>query len=327
MSIASMTSVTRRTSDGATRGSRGRYALVLAVAVMSAGPVSAQDKGSVNPAPLPPLARPDDPATPARELFGRKTAPAKLETRTIGFYAKGCLAGGVALPINGRTWQVMRLSRNRNWGHPVLVQFLEDLADKAPRTGWRGLLVGDMSQPRGGPMRTGPASHQVGLDADIWLTPMPDRELNRLEREEMSATMVVAPDRRDVDPSVWTPAHFNVIKAAALDQRVARIFVNAAIKKAMCREAGSDRAWLNKVQPWWGHDYHFHVRLSCPPGEADCKPQPPRPADDGCAGKELASWFTEAVLHPKPSPAPTAPRPGPRMADLPPACRQVLMAP
>src|SRR3954469_21058098 len=150
---------------------------------------AAQDRGSVNPEPLPPLAHPEDPATPAKELFGRKTAPAKMEARTIGFYAKGCLAGGVALPINGTTWQVMRLSRNRNWGHPNLVQFLERLADQAPQTGWRGLLLGDMAQARGGPMLAGHASHQVGLDADIWLTPMPDRELTRPEREEMMASM------------------------------------------------------------------------------------------------------------------------------------------
>ena len=166
--------------------------LLLATVFAATHPASAQDKGSVNPQPLPPLAKPDDPATPAKELFGRRTTPARLDTRTIGFYAKGCLAGGMALPINGQTWQVMRLSRNRNWGHPMLVDFLEKLAAQAPKTGWRGLLVGDMSQPRGGPMRTGHASHQVGLDADIWLTPMPDRELTRQEREEMSATMVVA---------------------------------------------------------------------------------------------------------------------------------------
>ena len=115
----------------------------------------AQDKGSINPQPLPPLTRPDDPKLPAKELFARKTTPAELQTHTIGFYAKGCLAGAAALPINGKTWQVMRVSRNRNWGHPALVEFLERLADQAPRTGWRGLLVGDMSQPRGGPMRNG----------------------------------------------------------------------------------------------------------------------------------------------------------------------------
>jgi penicillin-insensitive murein endopeptidase len=300
--------------------------LLLAVLCFAAGSATAQDKGSLNPQPLPPLAKPDDPHTPAKELFGRKTAPANLESRTIGFYAKGCLAGGMALPINGKTWQVMRLSRNRNWGHPNLVQFLERLADQAPKTGWHGLLVGDMSQPRGGPMITGHASHQVGLDADIWLTPMPDRELTRPEREEMSATMVVREDRKDVDPKVWTPAHLAVIKAAAEDPQVARMFVNAAIKKALCREAGSDRHWLSKVQPWWGHDYHFHVRLICPSGSPECKPQPARPADDGC-GKELDHWFTDAILHPKPDPTPSTPRAGPKMAELPAACRQVLLAP
>ena len=305
---------------------RASVLVVLVLALAAVGDAQAQDKGTVNPKPLPPLAKPDDPATPAKELFGRKAAPAKLESRTLGFYAKGCLAGGMALPINGKTWQVMRLSRNRNWGHPSLVQFLERLAEQAPRTGWRGLLVGDMSQPRGGPMRTGHASHQVGLDADIWLTPMPDRELTRLEREETSATMVVAEDRKDVDPNVWTPAHVNVIKAAAQDPSVARIFVNAAIKKALCRDAGSDRAWLSRVQPWWGHDYHFHVRLRCPSDNPECTPQPPLPAGEGC-GKALDHWFTEAVLHPKPSPKPPKPRPPLKMADLPAACRQVLLAP
>jgi penicillin-insensitive murein endopeptidase len=303
-----------------------RVALGLFAALLLPLSAAAQDKGTVNPKPLAPLAKPDDPATPAKELFARKPAPAPLQARTIGFYSKGCLAGAKALPINGPTWQVMRLSRNRNWGHPNLIEFLERLAAQAPRTGWRGLLVGDLSQPRGGPMLTGHSSHQVGLDADIWLTPMPDRALTREEREDISATMIVAEDRRDVDPQVWTPAHTAVIKAAAKDPQVARIFVNAAIKKALCREAGNDRHWLGKVQPWWGHDYHFHVRINCPSDSPDCTPQPPRPADDGC-GAELDHWFTEAVLHPRPSPTPAKPKPPLKMADLPDACRQVLLAP
>ncbi|HEY1365315.1 MAG TPA: penicillin-insensitive murein endopeptidase [Xanthobacteraceae bacterium] len=316
--------------DGVARRRRARRALAASLyAFIACGTTAAiaQDKGTLDPQPLAPLAHPDNPATPAKELFGRKAEPAHLASRTIGFYAKGCLAGAVALPINGPTWQVMRLSRNRNWGHPNLVQFLERLADQAPRTGWHGLLVGDMSQPRGGPMLTGHASHQVGLDADIWLTPMPARELTRREREEMMATMIVAEDRKDVDPRVWTPAHVNLIKAAAKDASVARIFVNPAIKKALCRDAGSsDRAWLSKVQSWWGHDFHFHVRLRCPADSPGCTPQASLGRNEGC-GKELDHWFTEAVLHPKPSPVPAKPRPGPRMADLPAACRQVLLAP
>lgn len=226
---------------------------------------TAQEKGSVNPKPLPPLAHPNDPATPAKQLFGRADRPASLAARSIGFYSRGCLAGAVALPVNGETWQVMRVSRDRNWGHPNLITFLERLSGEAPEVaGWPGVLVGDMSQPRVGPMISGHSSHQIGLDVDIWLTPMPDRRLSRREREEMSAVNMVRPDGLDVDRSVWTRGQLAIVRAAARDPGVERIFVNAAIKKAMCREANGDRSWLHKVRPYYGHNYHFHVRISCP---------------------------------------------------------------
>ena len=168
----------------------------------------------------------------------------------------------------------MRLSRNRYWGHPDLVALVTRLAAKARKdAGWPGILVGDMSQPRGGPMLTGHASHQVGLDADIWLTPMPNRRLSRDEREETSAVMMVRADRLDIDPAVWTPTHLSVIRAAAQEPSVQRIFVNAAIKKALCREAKGDRSWLSKVRPMYGHDYHFHIRIKCPPGSGECESQ------------------------------------------------------
>jgi penicillin-insensitive murein endopeptidase len=175
-------------------------------------------------------------------------------------------------------------------------------------------------------MLTGHASHQVGLDADIWLTPMPTRTLTTEEREQVLALMMVREDRTDIDPANWTPSHLKVIKAAAEDPIVDRIFVNAAIKKALCREAGTDRAWLHKVRAYWGHDYHMHVRIHCPTTDSECETQPAVPATEGC-GRELDYWFTDAVLHPKPS---ITPGPGKKpltMADLPAACRQVLVAP
>ncbi len=128
-------------------------------------------------------------------------------------------AGGVALPINGPTWQVMRLSRNRNWGHPELVKLMEKLATKAPSIGWSGFLVGDMAQPRGGPMITGHWSHQVGLDADVRLTPMPDRELSREERETMMSTNVVNDDWTDVNPKVWSEKYIALYKLVAHSSR------------------------------------------------------------------------------------------------------------
>jgi len=299
--------------------------LLVALTLWIAGPALAQDVGTVDPRPLPPLAHPDSPSTPAKELFGRKAKPVPMQARSIGFYAQGCLAGAVALPINGATWQVMRLSRNRNWGHPHLIAFLERLAEHGKKVGWNGLLVGDMSQPRGGPMLTGHTSHQVGLDADIWLTPMPDRKLAREEREFMSATQMVAADRLDVDPNVWTHERTKLLRAAAKDPEVERIFVNAAIKKAMCRESPKDRSWLSKVRPWWGHDYHFHVRIHCPSDSPECKPQPPAPTGDGC--NDLDYWFKDSVLHPRPPLIPPKPKPPLTLANLPPACRQLVLAP
>src|SRR6202166_277781 len=214
--------------------SRPIFSLLLIIAaIASATSALAQDKGSVNPKPLPPLANPNDPKLGAKELFVLKVLPASMPTRVIGFYAKGCIAGAEPLPINGETWQVMRLSRNRYWGHPDLIALLKRLALKAHKdAGWPGILVGDMSQPRGGPMLTGHASHQIGLDADIWLTPMPDHQLSREEREETSAVMMVREDRLDVDPKVFTPGHLVVLRDAAQEPSVQRIFVNAAIKKA-----------------------------------------------------------------------------------------------
>jgi penicillin-insensitive murein endopeptidase len=291
--------------------------LLMSSAVVGATGARAQDKGSVDAKPLPPLANPNDPTLGAKELFGRKVLPAAMPTRVVGFYAKGCIAGAAALPINGETWQVMRLSRNRYWAHPAMVALLAR----------PGILVGDMSQPRGGPMFTGHASHQVGLDADIWLTPMPKRQLSRNEREEMSAVMMVRSDRLDIDPHVWTPNHLAVIRAAAQEPSVQRIFVNAAIKKALCREAKGDRDWLSKVRPMYGHDYHFHIRIRCPAGGGECESQPEPTEGEGCSAGDLAYWFKDSVLHPKPPLVPPKPKPPMTLAQLPAACREVLAAP
>jgi len=189
--------------------------------------------------------------------------PAEAQARSIGSYWRGCLAGAKALPVDGESWQVVRLSRNRMWGNPAMIAFLERFSRKAKAEGvWNGILVGDISQPRGGPMLTGHASHQVGLDADIWLTPMPDHTLSLEERENMSAVDMVTEDGRSVDRTHWTPGQAAIIKAAAEEPEVDRIFVNAAIKKALC-ETARGQPWMNRVRAYWGHNYHFHIRIKC----------------------------------------------------------------
>jgi len=286
------------------------------------GTAAAQDLGATEPKQLPPLEHPDDPKTPAKELFGREIKPAHLAARSIGYYTHGCLAGGVALPVNGPTWQVMRLSRNRNWAHPAMIRTLEHLAKKAPSIGWPGFLVGDMAQPRGGPMITGHWSHQVGLDADVWLTPMPDHELTREERETMMATNVVNDQWTDVRPDVWGPKYVALYKMLAQEPRVERVLANPAIKKALCRDAKGDRSWLRKIRPVLGHNYHFHLRISCPADSAECKEQTPPPLDEGC-GKDLDSWFKSKKSLGEPQGGQRAPL---LMSALPPVCKQILKA-
>jgi penicillin-insensitive murein endopeptidase len=211
---------------------------------------------------------------------------------------KDALQGAAQLAETGPTWQAMRLSRNRNWGHPVAIEFIHDLSTKAAQqTGWNGLYIGDISQPRGGPMLTGHASHQIGLDIDIWMRPANDLTLNERQREEISSTFN-APVRM-VPMSTISGQNNTTIssKPPHLIHAPARIFVFPGAKVQMCKDETGDRAWLNKVRPWWGHHYHFHVRLSCPSGATNCKNQAPPPPGDGC--KDAERWVRD-ILNPPP---------------------------
>jgi penicillin-insensitive murein DD-endopeptidase len=272
---------------------------------------------------------------PAKKLFGRQKTPANLKARAIGSYARGCLAGAEAIPITGEAWQVMRLSRNRMWGHPALIELLEDLARKSKAANeWNGLLIGDISQPRGGPMLTGHASHQIGLDADVWLTPMPNRVLTAKERAGISAT-VMTKSRLEINHKVWTENHMKLIMRAAKYPQVARIFVHPPIKAELCKWAKGDRSWLAKVRPIYGHNYHFHIRMNCPPGMSGCKNQwAPKPKDGTGCGDELAYWMSDVPWKPKrpdPKPNPNKPKPKPppplTLSGLPAECRAVVAAP
>jgi len=265
-----------------------RQALIAAVfaAALGAAPVAAHD-------------------------WGDPMAPTPGPSQAIGSYAAGCLAGGVPLPADGPGFHVLRPQWSRFFGHPSLIAFLKALGRKMPDA----MLIGDMAQPRGGPILFGHGSHQIGLDVDIWFRRAP-AELSPEERAEPVATIVVRPDGSAVDPKKWTPAHAAMVKAAAEFEVVDRIFVHPAIKVALCRSAGADRAWLRKVRPWWGHDEHFHIRLKCPADSPDCHPQLPPPEGDGC-GKELTSWFPV-------TPLPKTPRAHQQKESLPARCDSIL---
>ncbi|SFZ85501.1 murein endopeptidase. Metallo peptidase. MEROPS family M74 [Devosia enhydra] len=255
----------------------------------------------------------------ARDLFGAQRQPTAGQSQPVGGYSRGCVAGAVQLPADGPGWQAMRLSRDRRWGAPELVSAIEKIAHSVQQDGWPGILVGDMGQARGGPMRSGHASHQSGLDVDLWLEPMPTRTLTAREREEISARSMLKKGTRQIDPARFGEGQRLLIYRAAQLPEVERIFVAPGIKKSLCAITWRDPSFLRKVRPWYGHDDHIHVRLSCPAGAADCLNQAPIPPGDGC-GDDLDYWFTEEPYRPSTSP-PGKPL---TMADLPQACTAVL---
>ncbi|MGV8985651.1 MAG: penicillin-insensitive murein endopeptidase [Cypionkella sp.] len=277
--------------------------------------------------------------TLAAKLFASRTEPTSGPAQPVGTYGRGCAAGNVELPESGPTWQAMRLSRDRNWGNPALVSYLEDLSQTVTRFGWRGLYIGDLGNPRGGPMISGHASHQMGLDADVWFLPPSRLDLSRAQREKLSSISIRTNDQLRVNGN-WHPSYREVLKAAASDPRVDRIFIAAAVKLEICKTARrSDTKWLQRLRPEAGHQDHFHVRLKCPPGSSLCQTQTPTVADlskggNGC-DETLNYWVSDAYLHPKAvkNPGPKPPkkphRKGPReftMSDLPQQCSAVLSA-
>ena len=270
----------------------------------------------------------------ANQLFGGHAMPSLAQPQAFGSYARGCADGLVALPETGPTWQAMRLSRNRNWGHPEMIGYLQDLSRTAVQIGWRGLYIGDISQPRGGPMTSGHASHQMGLDADIWMLPPARLDLSRAERESLSSISVRTEDQRGVNAN-WTAQHHALLRAAASDPRVDRIFVAAAVKIEMCRTATpADTPWLQRIRPAAGHNFHFHVRLRCPRDSRHCETQTPSVAElsnggNGC--DDTLTWWVTDYLNPPPRSERTEP-PAPRrrhpreftLADLPQQCTDVV---
>jgi len=272
----------------------------------------------------------------ASQALGAHRVATTEPAQAYGSYARGCADGLVPLPETGPTWQAMRLSRNRNWGHPEMIDYLQDLSRDAARIGWGGLYVGDISQPRGGPTSSGHRSHQMGLDADIWMLPPGPLDLSRSARESLSSVSVRTANQRGLTEH-WTPRHAQVLQAAASDPRVDRIFVAAAVKIEMCRTATpADTPWLQRIRPIQGHNYHFHVRLRCPAGSRACETQTPTVADlsnggNGC-DDTLTWWVTDYLNPPTPPPVVTPPaEPAPRrrhpreytLADLPRQCTQV----
>ncbi|WP_027711517.1 penicillin-insensitive murein endopeptidase [Dickeya chrysanthemi] len=249
--------------------------------------------------------------TPWQEI----THPVAGQPQAIGGFANGCIVGAQPLALQSPDYQVMRVDQRRYFGHPDLLAFIHRLSGNVHRTTGGTVLIGDMGMPAGGRFSSGHASHQSGLDVDIWLQ-LPRQRWSQQQLLQPQPLDLVMADGKNINPRVWSPDVLKLVKTAAQDNDVTRIFVNPAIKKQLCLEAGSDRNWLHKVRPWFAHRAHMHVRLRCPSESLECQEQDTPPAGDGC-GAELNSWFQPKKPGAE-SPAKATPPP------LPPSCQALL---
>lgn len=253
--------------------------------------------------------------------WGEIATPSAGPPLVIGGVSNGCIGGADVLPETGPGYVSIRRYRNRYYGHPDLLRFIQDMGRAQQARSEQLMMIGDLSQPRGGRMSSSHRSHQNGLDVDIWFT-LADSPTaaKRLMDDRADPQSMVQPGGRAVS-AAWGNAQRSLIEGAARHPQVDRIFVNAAVKQALCRNASSaDQDWLRKIRPWWGHDAHFHVRLRCPPGNPDCESQAALTGDGGC-GEELAWWFTDEALSPSKSSG--GAKPEPRMPE---GCQAVLNA-
>jgi len=238
-------------------------------------------------------ASPTHGATPWAEV----TTPSPGPTRVIGGASNGCVGGADALPESGTGFVTVRRHRNRYYGHPTLLRMVTDLGQAAARKQVGLVMIGDLSQPRGGRMSSSHRSHQNGLDVDIWFTlaPSPDAARRVMDNQPDPRSMV-QPGGLEMSSAWGEPQRF-LLETAARHPAVDRIFVNPGIKRALCREVQGERAWLRKIRPWRGHDAHFHLRIRCPADSPQCEPQGALPAGDGC-GADLAWWFSDDARKP-----------------------------
>jgi penicillin-insensitive murein endopeptidase len=212
-------------------------------------------------------------------------APTNSVPQVIGGYSAGCIDGAVPLPLAGEGFRVVHPERNRIFGHPELIDLIAELSLRLRELELPALSIGDLSQPRGGPTPSGHASHQTGLDVDIWFVPpWTGRPFSMVDVKHKRPSPLFDDDI------------VRLLVLAASDTRVDRIFVNPVLKRALCQRTVDDfdRTWLQKLRPWYGHDDHFHVRVACPIDSPTCIPPSLLPPGDGC--DQLASWLRQKTV-------------------------------
>jgi penicillin-insensitive murein endopeptidase len=211
--------------------------------------------------------------------------PTNAKTQAIGDYSLGCLEGAVTFSGLEKGMVLSQKKRGRYWGHPDLISLITNAGLEFNQLN-KTIIVGDLSQSRGGPTLSGHNSHQTGLDVDVWFRVLDQKSLlnfTELETLEMKPIEKIGEDQ------------LHLVKFFANESKVERIFINPLFKKNLCEDKSTSRLSpevQHKLRAWWGHDDHIHIRLKCPIDSPKCLSQKPIPNGDGC-GEELNWWFTD----------------------------------
>jgi len=220
--------------------------------------------------------------------------PAPGLTESIGSPSAGCIRGASSLEDGEPGYFLMRPSRGRHFGHPSLIGLIKKVATELQTHREPPLLLGDIGLPRGGPTLSAHASHQTGLDADIWYFRKKQwigkKTISSQEREKTNAPSMVNPKKMEVNHNFGN-AEKKLLRTFAESPDVDRILVNYAIKRELCRKNAKE-PWILKIRPWFGHDHHFHVRMNCRPDDRLCRSGDPIPPGNGCDAS-LAWWWSE----------------------------------
>ena len=250
--------------------------------------------------------------------------PAPGPVRIVGGPGPGCIAGAQRLPDMAPGVQTVRASRSSFWGHPDVIAAILMLGERARAAGLPDLYMNDISGPRGGPLVGGHVSHQVGLDADVYLDiAAPRPVLSAAARDAVELPSLVRADQRGVDVARWRPGHATLLRLATELPGVDRVLVNAAIKQQLCREVpAAAREWLRRIRPWYAHSAHMHIHFRCPAGQPECGELSPIPPGDGCDAS--LQWWFDRLDAPPETPAVRTPAQKPR---VPAACGPILTMP
>ena len=304
--------------------------LALAIALLGAAPAAlAQDKGTLTPRPLPPLANPNDPQYPAKELFGRKTKPAAIAAaRRSAATPRAASPGPWRCPSTGRTGRSCACRAIATGATRSLIALVERVAQQA-----------SADQRLAGPSRRRhvPAARRADADGpclspdrarrrhlahpDAGPASRPRSSARRCPRRTWSATTGSTSTRPSGRPSTRP-----FCARSRRNREVARLFVNPAIKRALCREAGSDRGWLTKSPADLRPQLSLpHPHLACPAGASRAATTRTRRPPATAAARSSTPGSRPRMLYPEARPAAPADDHGAAAGRMPAGpCRTVM---